>query len=34
LSITVNKIELNKTIDPAVFEMPKPEAAKPSGKPV
>jgi outer membrane lipoprotein-sorting protein len=32
-SITVKKIELNKTIDPAVFEMPKPEAAAPSSKP-
>lgn len=27
LSITVKKIELNKTIDPAVFEMPKPAPA-------
>ena len=34
LSIAVKKIDLNKTIDPAIFEMPKPEAAKPSGKPV
>lgn len=33
LNITVKKIELNKTIDPAVFEMPKPEAVKPSSKP-
>ena len=32
-SITVKKIELNKTIDPAVFEMPKSEAAAPSSKP-
>ena len=33
LSITVNKIELNKTIDPAVFEMPKPEAVKQPSNP-
>ena len=26
LSVTVKKVELNKTIDPAVFEMPKPAA--------
>jgi len=32
-SVTVKKIELNKTIDPAIFEMPKPEAAVPSSKP-
>jgi hypothetical protein len=30
-SITVKKIELNKTVDPAVFEMPK--AAPPAGEP-
>jgi len=30
LSITVKKIELNKTIDPAVFEMPKPAAPAPA----
>jgi len=27
LSIVVKKVELNKTIDPAVFEMPKPAPA-------
>jgi len=27
LSIAIKKVELNKTIDPAVFEMPKPAAA-------
>lgn len=27
LSITIKKAELNKTIDPAIFEMPKPAAA-------
>jgi hypothetical protein len=27
LSITIKKVELNKTIDPATFEMPKPAAA-------
>lgn len=27
LSIVVKKVELNKTIDPAIFEMPKPAAA-------
>jgi hypothetical protein len=32
-SVTVKKIELNKTIDPAIFEMPKPEAEAPSSKP-
>lgn len=31
LTINVKKVELNKTVDPAVFEMPKPaEAAKPA----
>lgn len=31
LSIVVKKVELNKTVDPAVFEMPKPaEAPKPA----
>lgn len=31
LSLTVKKVELNKTVDPAVFEMPKPaETPKPS----
>lgn len=31
LTINVKKVELNKTIDPAVFEMPKPaQAAKPA----
>ena len=36
LSITVKKVELNKTIDPAVFEMPKPAPAAvpaPANKP-
>ena len=36
LSIAVKKIELNKTIDPAIFQMPKPAApaaAQPSGAP-
>jgi hypothetical protein len=32
-SITVKKIELNKMIDPAIFEMPKPAPAEPSNKP-
>ena len=27
LSIAIKKAELNKTIDPAIFEMPKPAAA-------
>ncbi|HKF47646.1 MAG TPA: DUF4292 domain-containing protein [Terracidiphilus sp.] len=27
LGVTVKKVELNKTIDPAIFEMPKPAAA-------
>ena len=31
LSIVVKKVELNKTVDPAIFEMPKPaEAPKPA----
>lgn len=31
LSVAVKKVEVNKTIDPAVFEMPKPaDAAKPA----
>lgn len=31
LSVAVKKVEVNKTVDPAVFEMPKaPEAAKPA----
>jgi Domain of unknown function (DUF4292) len=34
IGVTVKKIELNKTIDPAVFEMPKPPApAAPATKP-
>jgi hypothetical protein len=33
LSIAVKSIDLNKAIDPAIFEMPKPEAAKQSSKP-
>jgi len=33
LSIAVKKVELNKTIDPAVFEMPKPAAASEPAKP-
>ena len=32
-SVTVKKIELNKTIDPAIFEMPKAEAPAPPSKP-
>jgi hypothetical protein len=30
LTIVVKKVELNKTIDPAIFEMPKPAAASPA----
>lgn len=31
LTITVKKVELNKTVDPAIFEMPKPaDTAKPA----
>jgi len=31
LSVAVKKVELNKTIDPAVFQMPKPaDAPKPA----
>jgi hypothetical protein len=31
LSVAVKKVELNKTIDPAVFQMPKPaETPKPA----
>ena len=31
LSISIKKVELNKTVDPAIFEMPKPaEAPKPA----
>ncbi|HWE86149.1 MAG TPA: hypothetical protein VG267_14500 [Terracidiphilus sp.] len=30
LSIAIKKVELNKTIDPAIFEMPKPAAAAPA----
>ena len=34
LSIAIKKVELNKTIDPAIFEMPKPAApATPATKP-
>jgi hypothetical protein len=33
LRITVKRIELNKTIDPAVFEKPKPAAPKPASNP-
>jgi hypothetical protein len=32
LSIVVKKVELNKTIDPAVFAMPKAAAATPATK--
>jgi hypothetical protein len=32
-SVTVKKVELNKTIDPAIFEMPKAEAPAPATKP-
>jgi hypothetical protein len=28
LTIAVKKVELNKTIDPSVFDIPKPEPAK------
>ena len=27
LSLAIKKVEMNKTIDPATFEMPKPAAA-------
>ena len=33
LSITVKSVELNKTIDPAVFEIPKPEPVSEPSKP-
>ena len=33
LSIAIKKADLNKTIDPAIFEMPKPAAAAPAAAP-
>lgn len=33
LSIAIKKVELNKTIDPAIFAMPKPTAAAPAAAP-
>lgn len=33
LSITIKKVDFNKTIDPAIFEMPKPAAAAPAAAP-
>jgi hypothetical protein len=33
LGVTIKKIDLNKTIDPAIFEIPKPAAAAPPATP-